>query len=158
MMGRGSFEQIDETDFSSLLEALSATTKGRAFLAELHRRARPAETENLLEALDRIERTMAGVRDQLQPERLAEELRHVSMALEIAAEGVPADMDGDEPARRMALVNRARAELDALVASLAGEIAPAPDLSGAAEAAVVPGMIEDDVASLDQRPRQSQSV
>jgi hypothetical protein len=150
MVGRASFGQIAESEFSSLLEALSATAKGRAFLAELRRRSRPEETEALLQSLDRIERTMAGVRDQLQPERLAEELRHIGMTLEIATEGVTADPAGDEPARRMALVNRARAELDTLAASLAGEIAPAPADAFAEEDADGPGEIADDLAFLDQ--------
>jgi hypothetical protein len=153
MAERASFGQISEDDFASLFEALCTTEKGRAFLAELRRRARPQDTEDLLGALDRIERTMAGVRDQLQPERLGDELRHVSMTLEIATEGMPADADGDEPARRMALVNRARAELDALAASLAGEIAPAPETGGGSAAngsGEAPDTIEDDLAFLDQ--------
>jgi hypothetical protein len=153
MAERASFGQISDDDFASLFEALSATGKGCAFLAELRRRARPQETEDLLGALDRIERTMAGVRDQLQPERLGDELRHISMTLEIATEGMPADADGDEPARRMALVNRARAELDALAASLAGEIAPAPEIGGASGVEATgdaPDPIGDDLAFLDQ--------
>lgn len=121
MAGRTSFGQITESDFSHLLQALSGTPKGRAFLAEYRRRSRPEETFALLDALRRIETTMAGIRDQLQPGRIADELRRVAMTLEIATEGMEADPDGDEPARRMALIARAQSELAMLADSLAAD-------------------------------------
>ena len=68
--------------------------------------------------------TIATVRDQLQPERIADELRRIAMTLEIATDGAVADSDGDEPARRMALVDRARQEISSLAAGLAGHTAP----------------------------------
>ena len=125
MAGRTSFGQISEPDFQNLLQALSATTKGRSFLAEYRRRCGPAETFELLDSLHRIERSIASVRDQLRPERIADELRRVAMTLEIATDGTAADADGDETARRMALVGHARAELSALAAGLAGGWMPA---------------------------------
>ena len=109
MAGRTSFGQISEPDFQNLLQALSATTKGRSFLAEYRRRCGPGETFELLDSLHRIERSIASVRDQLRPERIADELRRVAMTLEIATDGTAADADGDETARRMALVSHARA-------------------------------------------------
>lgn len=157
MAGRASFGQITEADFSSLLQALSATAKGRLFLAEYRRRSRPEDTFDLLNALSRIEATIGTVRDQLQPERIADELRRVSMTIEIAVEGAEADPEGDETARRMALIDRARLELAALAGSLAGELAPPPcervaddpaefDLAGVRG----PEPIDDDLAFLDQ--------
>jgi hypothetical protein len=120
MAGRTSIEHIAESDFRSLLTALSASRKGRAFLTEYRRRSLPAETDELLETLARIESAIGGIRDQLKPERLADELRRIAMFLEIAADGTTADPEGDEAARRMALVGRARLELSMLAASLAG--------------------------------------
>lgn len=121
MTGQASLGAIAEADYGKLLQALSATGTGRAFLLEYRRRTRPQETSALLDALSRIEDSIGSVRDQLQPERMADELRHVAMTLEIAAEGAPADPQGDMFARRMALVERARSELATLAASLAGE-------------------------------------
>jgi hypothetical protein len=128
MAGQTRIGQIADSDYERLLALMSATEKGRAFLAEFGRRSRPEETEALLQSLEVIERTIGGIRDQLQPERIADELRHVAMTLEIAVEGVAADAEGDDSARRMALVNCARGELAALAASLAGQLAPPPPI------------------------------
>ena len=119
MAGHTSFGQISDGEFFDLLQALSGTSKGRSFLSEYHRRSRPEETGSLLEALGRIEATIATVRDQLQPERVADELRRIAVTLEIATDGAEADPAGDEAARRMALIERARLEIVALAAGLA---------------------------------------
>ena len=124
MAGHTSFGRISGSEFFSLLQELSGTSKGRSFLDEYLRRARPQETGSLLDALARIEATIATVRDQLQPQRIADELRRIAMTLEIATEGAAADPAGDEPARRMALIARARQEIAALAAGLAGHGPP----------------------------------
>ncbi len=124
MAGRNDFGRISESDFSSLLQALSTTTKGRSFLLEYRRRGQPEETLGLLDSLQRIETTIEGVRSQLQPELIAGEIQHVAMTLDIALEGAEIDPEGDETARRFALVERARHELAALSTCLIG--APAP--------------------------------
>jgi hypothetical protein len=118
MSGQKNFGRLSESDYSSLLQALSATTKGRSFLREYARRARPEETQGLLDSLQRIETTIEGVRSQLQPELIASELRHLAMTLDIALDGAVADPEGNETARRFALIQRAREELAALAASL----------------------------------------
>jgi hypothetical protein len=123
MAGEAGVGQIPESDFDSLMQALSATPKGRSFLAEYRKRVRAEETFALLGELRRIEAAIASVRDQLQPERIADELHRVAMTLEIAIEGVEADAAGDETARRTALISRARAELSGLAASLSGRSA-----------------------------------
>jgi hypothetical protein len=123
-MGETQFAQIGEGEFSRLLHLLSATKKGRAFLAEVRRRSRPQEIQTLRRSLQLIQQAIQGLRDQLQPARVADELRHIVMTLEIATEGMVADPEGTETARRIALVNRVRSELSVLAATLAGEIAP----------------------------------
>ncbi len=120
MAGRKDFGRISEFDFSSLLQALSTTTKGRSFLLEYRRRGQPEETLELLNSLQRIETTIEGVRSQLQPELIAGEIQHVAMTLDIALEGAEIDPEGSETARRFALVERARRELAALSACLVG--------------------------------------
>lgn len=157
MAGRPGFEQISDAEFSSLLQTLSATAKGRLFLAEYRRRTRPEDTFALLDALSRIEATIANVGDQLRPERIADELRRISMTIDIAIEGAQADPEGDETARRMALIDRSRLELAALAGSLAGELAPPPDFAGSDAAKMLDAAreseaeaIDDDLAFLDQ--------
>ena len=129
MTGRTSLGHITESEFSNLLGALSASTKGRSFLDEYRRRARPEETDALLGALHRIEATIATVRDQLQPERIADELHRIAMTLEIATGEAECDPEGDESARRMALVDRARMEIVVLAGGLAGHrVQPIPSI------------------------------
>lgn len=120
MSGQTSIGSISEAEFGRLLQALSATVKGRRFLAEYRRRSRPEETFALIDALQRIESTIAGMRDHLQPASIADELRRVAMTLEIATDGVSADPEGDATARRMALVVRAQEELAMLAGGLCG--------------------------------------
>jgi hypothetical protein len=118
MAGRNKLGPISEPDFKHLLQTLSATSKGRSFLQEYLRRHVPAENLRLLNSLAQIETTLGAVRDQLQPERIADELRHIAMTLDIAIEGALADPDGDDTARRFALADRARRELATLAHSL----------------------------------------
>ena len=148
MAGRVSLGQISESEYSNLLQALSATTKGRSFLTEHSRRDRPQDTLALLETLHRIESTIATVRVQLQPERIAEELKRIAMTLEIAIDGAASDPDGDETARRFSLVARARRELMSLAQGLAGEIAPRPEDSSANGQAIE--LIDDEDAFMRQ--------
>jgi hypothetical protein len=108
MAGRSRFETISEPDFANVLQVLSSTTKGRAFLHEYLQRSRPEETLGLLQALAQIETTLAGVREELKPERIVDEVRHIAMTLDIALDGAPVDAVGGETARRFALVERAR--------------------------------------------------
>ena len=125
MAGRASIGQIDETDFSSLLQAISASPKGRLFLDEYRRRNRSEESAQLLDSMKRIETAIAGVRDQFQAQRLAEDLLNIAMTLDIALDGAAADPEGDDSARRFALIGRARLDLASLARGLAGEDGPA---------------------------------
>ena len=127
MAGRKKLGPISEPEFDNLLQALSSTTKGRLFLEEYRRRCQPTETLGLLNSLSRIEATIGAVREQLQPERIAQELRHVSMTLDIAIEGADVNSNGDTNARRFALADRARRELATLAKTLAGELVPDPE-------------------------------
>jgi hypothetical protein len=149
MAGRANFGQISETEFSNLLQTLSATPKGRSFLDEYRRRFQPEDTLGLLESLHRIEATMGTVRDQLRPERIAGELLHIAMSLDIAIDGADTDPEGDDTARRFALADRARRELQTLAASLAGstlELSLAADGGNAAENGAAPDAAAPDGA------------
>lgn len=155
MAGQPQSGRLSEPEFIDLLQALSATTKGRLFLAEYLRRFRPEETRMLLDALQRIEAATEVLRDQLQPERLAGELRRLATTLEIAISGADAEAD---PHQRKALLARVRADLARIADTLAdtdisGETTrirsfePATDLD---EIATAPDL-GDDLAFVDSR-------
>jgi hypothetical protein len=149
MVGRASFGQISETEFSNLLQALSASTKGRLFLDEYRRRSWPEESLALLDSLKRMESTIATVRDQLQPERIADELLRIAMTLEIALDGADADPEGTDSARRFALIDRTRLELASLARSLDGRTDANPE-SPAAEPRQAIELTADHAAFLRQ--------
>ena len=133
MPGRNKLERISELEFDDLLKALSGTTKGRSFLEEYRRRCQPSETLGLLNSLSKIETTMGEARSELRPDRIANELQHISMTLDIAIDGAQVDPQGSETARRFALVERARRDLVTLGRSLADMAGSpnAPDQSAA---------------------------
>lgn len=118
MPGRNKLDPISEPEFDDLLRALSGTTKGRSFLDEYRRRCQPSETLGLLDSLSKIGSTIGTVREQLGPDRIANELQHISMTLDIAIDGAQVDPQGSETARRFALVERARRDLVTLARSL----------------------------------------
>ena len=119
MPGRKKLEPISEPEFDDLLTALSGTTKGRSFLEEYRRRCQPSETLGLLNSLAKIELTIGAACHELGPDHIANELQHISMALDIAIDGAQVDPQGSETARRFALVERARRDLVTLARSLA---------------------------------------
>ena len=69
---------LSEREFDALVNALSTTAKGRAFLREHIDRARPEETRKLLEAVRQIEASLSVVREQLLPESIATELNRIA--------------------------------------------------------------------------------
>lgn len=122
MAGQPQSGRLSEPDFDDLLQALSATAKGRLFLSEYLRRFRPHDTRMLLEALHRIEAAMNVLRDQLEPERLAGELRRLATTIEIAASDASADAgDGQQ---RSALLRRVRSDLLVIAGNLSSAEAP----------------------------------
>jgi hypothetical protein len=53
-------EAVSEQDYETLYAVLSASTRGRAFLAEVERRARTTDTKTLLAAFKRLEDMVAA--------------------------------------------------------------------------------------------------
>jgi hypothetical protein len=149
MAGRADLGKINESEFSNLLQALSSSPKGRAFLDEYRRRALPEETTRLLESLQRIDGALATLREQLQPVKIAEELARIGMTLEIALDGVVRDPEGDEAARRFVLIDQVRHEVNALASGLAGKTAASSSGQPSVEAAVIE-LIEDETRFFDE--------
>jgi hypothetical protein len=116
MAAHTSLEALSETEYDGLLAALSMSRKGRMFLSEYVRRTRPQDTTTLLGALQRIEGAVEGARGEVSAERIAGELRQVAFMLAIASEDAsPAD---EEVRRRLALVERARLDLETIADAL----------------------------------------
>src|ERR1700733_12644585 len=63
-----------EADYDAIREAFMETTRGRWFLGEYAKRNRNADTSMVLDAVARIEETLAGQRQQQVEDRLAEGL------------------------------------------------------------------------------------
>lgn len=123
MAAHSSAVALSEAEYEGLLTALSMSRKGRMFLSEYVRRSRPSDTTSLLGALQRIEGAMEGARGELAPGRLANELRQVAFMLAIASEDAsPLD---EEVRRRLALVERARLDLETLADTFDDGSAPA---------------------------------
>jgi hypothetical protein len=120
-----------EDEYQTFCAALSASARGRAFLAEYARRHRGADTEVLLAALARLEALIRSPRAGTQPTR--EELRALLSAVrtarpEIAACSLPA-----RAAKLAQLLDMLEQRIEALV-----EPAPQPALAGDTRLAVVP--------------------
>ena len=71
-----------EDEFLTLCAALSASGRGRAFLAEYTRRNRNADTEALLEAIGRLEDRLRA--DASAVQRLRDDLRMLLIAVRLA--------------------------------------------------------------------------
>ena len=154
MVGRVQMSGIVEGDFADLLDALSATSKGRAFLAEYLRRHRPKETRALLDALQRIEATVGLLRDQVQPDRIGSELRRIAGTLDIAAEDSRSADQNGEGVWRSALLARASADLTALAEGIASGAHTTPstlaNAGGSNSKPLSADTIRDDLMFLDQ--------
>ena len=70
------------------------TTRGRWFLGEYAKRNRNADTSMVLDAVARIEETLAGQRQQQVEDRLAEGLAIIRSALDEATQAADAAFDG----------------------------------------------------------------
>jgi len=73
---------LNEREYEALVKALSSTAKGRAFLAEHVERARPDETLKLLGAVQQIESSLSSLREQLVPDRIADEIARIAAELQ----------------------------------------------------------------------------
>lgn len=64
----------DENDYQAFCEALSASARGRTFLAEYARRNRNADTEQLLEAIERLQSLVTATATPPTAEPVKQEL------------------------------------------------------------------------------------
>jgi hypothetical protein len=78
----------DEGEYRAFCEALSASARGRAFLAEYARRNRNADTEQLLAAIARLQSLVAGGATPLTAEPLKRELLALLKDISAAQRGL----------------------------------------------------------------------
>jgi hypothetical protein len=87
--------QPSETDYDAIREAFMETSRGRWFLGEYAKRNRNADTRMVLDAVSRIEGTLAAHRQPTTPDdRLAEALAAIRGAVDQAAQAATAAIDG----------------------------------------------------------------
>jgi hypothetical protein len=86
--------QPSEADYDAIREAFMETSRGRWFLGEYAKRNRNADTSMVLDAVARIEETLAAHRQPSSPDdRLAEALAAIRVAVDQTAEAAAATFD-----------------------------------------------------------------
>src|SRR5258708_5016947 len=86
--------QPSEADYDAIREAFMETSRGRWFLGEFAKRNRNADTSMVLDAVARIEETLAAHRQPSTPDdRLAEALAAIRSAVDQTAEAATATFD-----------------------------------------------------------------
>jgi hypothetical protein len=128
----------NEDEYQTFSAALSASARGRAFLAEYARRHRGADTEILLAAIVRLEGLIRAQNAAGEPARA--ELRALIAAIrgarpEIASRSLPA-----RAAKLAQLLDMLEQRLETLV-----EAPPAPPAAGDTRLAVVPSSDEPEL-------------
>jgi hypothetical protein len=73
-----------EQDYEAISQAFMETSRGRWFLGEYARRNRNADTRMVLDAVERIEQTIAADRQPAAEDRLPEALAAIRLAVEAA--------------------------------------------------------------------------
>lgn len=112
-------DALEESEYQTLVEALSETARGRGFLAEHARRSRGAETNILLTAIERIE---AQVRPRPPaPDPLHDDLRRVLDELRAARARIEAGGAAPKIEQLAALLDLVQRRLTTLVTPAAGQ-------------------------------------
>jgi len=105
---------LSEADFEAIAAAVNETERGRWFLAEYARRNRHADTERVLEAVTRLERSLA-VRSDASP---AETIRSTIADMAEAIARTKAEIAAIRPSEdNFGTISNATIELDAIVST-----------------------------------------
>jgi hypothetical protein len=83
-----------EEDYEAISHAFMETSRGRWFLGEYAKRNRNADTRMVLDAVSRIEQTVAAQREQVSDGRLAEAVAAIRRAVYEAQVAAAAALDG----------------------------------------------------------------
>lgn len=112
----------DEDEFLTLCAALSASGRGRAFLAEYARRNRHADTEALLAAIGQIEAHLQA--DASAVKRLRDDLRMLLIAIRLARPEIDAGGPLTRAAKLSKLLDLFEQRLDAMAGAQPADGAP----------------------------------
>ncbi len=104
---------LREEDYRTFCAALESTQRGRDFLAEYGRRNRNADTEMLLDSLDRIEGMMQS--EGKARDRLRDELRVLLIAIRLARPDINSATALTKAARLVDLLDLMERRIDAMV-------------------------------------------
>jgi hypothetical protein len=104
---------LREDDYRTFCAALESTQRGRDFLAEYARRNRNADTEMLLDSLDRIETMMKA--EGKARDRLQDELRVLLIAIRLARPDINSATALTKAARLVDLLDLMEQRIDAMV-------------------------------------------
>ena len=108
-------DRVAEDDYRSFCAALGASARGRAFLNEYARRNRHADTEVVLEALARLERTARRQDSAPEAERIRQDLRALLDTLRSARPQVDSSPGAIKAATLAALIDFVQARIEALL-------------------------------------------
>ena len=111
----------NEDEFLTLCAALSASGRGRAFLAEYTRRNRNADTEALLVAIGRLEDRLRA--DASAAQRLRDDLRMLLIAVRLARPEIDAAGPPARAAKLSKLLDLLEQRLDAMAGGKAADTA-----------------------------------
>jgi hypothetical protein len=104
---------LREEDYRTFCAALESTQRGRDFLVEFARRNRNADTEMLLDSLDRIETMMRA--EGAARDRLQDELRVLLIAIRLARPDINSSTALTKAARLVDLLDLMENRIDAMV-------------------------------------------
>jgi hypothetical protein len=95
-----------EEDYEAISHAFMETSRGRWFLGEYAKRNRNADTRMVLDAVARIEQTVAAQREQVSDNRLAEAVAAIRRAVYEAQVAAAAALDGMALEQNLAPVHK----------------------------------------------------
>jgi len=126
-------DAIKEDDYQAFCAALSASARGRAFLADYAKRNRNADTEVLLAALDRLETRLRA--DASAVERMRDDLRMLLIAIRLARPDIDSAGVTAKTTQLAALLNLLERRIEAMTEPARTQAAPAdePDAPATAQ-------------------------
>jgi hypothetical protein len=117
-------EPPEELEYEAVYAAVTATARGRWFLAEYNNRQRQADIALLLGAMARVEAVVCGKAEDLVPVALAERLRAAVPLIERLDSAIEAGTEADSAATTADPLLR---ELRELIEGALEALQPAPD-------------------------------
>ncbi|HWK88037.1 MAG TPA: hypothetical protein VNQ34_11100 [Xanthobacteraceae bacterium] len=105
---------LSEADFEAIAAAVNETERGRWFLAEYARRNRHADTERVLEAVARLERSLASRSDAAPAETIRSTIADMAEAIARTKAEIAAIRPSED---NFGTISNATIELDAIVST-----------------------------------------